>query len=68
MRDMSAKVKATLALLADKTCPECDGEGWVSISWNNNPDRCEDIACNCVQRNCEPVDDEAWSGGFAENH
>lgn len=70
---MTEKVRLRCGRLANPECTECSGEGFISISWNNNPDRCEDVACGCVWRAMleedGPDDDpDAWSGGFAENH
>jgi hypothetical protein len=70
---LRAAFKDRLLKMADPDCPECSGEGWYTVCWNNNPDREDEMACACVREALEaedgPADDsEAWSGGFAENH
>lgn len=43
-------VYADLKRKALKDCPQCDGDGFVGICWNGNPDREEDVACECIDR------------------
>lgn len=33
---------------ANPDCPICQGEGYVCVAWNGNPDRVEDEVCACV--------------------
>lgn len=73
---MTKSTLARLRLHANPDCPECGGEGVLSIVWNNNPDREEDIACDepgCAAETLLAIDgpddhSDAWSGGFAPNH
>ena len=70
---LSDQLKAKVTGIAKPDCPDCSGEGWYTVCWNNNPDREDEMACACVREALEaedgPADDsEAWSGGFAENH
>jgi len=47
-----------LAALATRGCPDCGGDGIVSVSWNNDPSRTEDVACACVDPALVPRDAE----------
>jgi hypothetical protein len=38
-----------LKAAADPVCHQCGGEGIVCISWNGDPDKCEDLACDCAK-------------------
>lgn len=47
-RPMTATEAGELTAAADPDCPECLGEGFIPICWNNDPGRCEDMVCACV--------------------
>jgi hypothetical protein len=45
---LSDQLKAKVAGMAKPDCPDCSGEGWYTISWNNSPDREDETICECV--------------------
>ena len=51
---------------ADANCGDCYGEGVVTYTASNTLGYRE-VRCACVDRE-PPENDDAWSGGFAENH
>lgn len=58
-RDLTEKEREHCKRWADPHCPKCDGEGWMPVSWNGDPDRCEDLACDCVRNDEEFTDEDA---------
>ena len=47
---MTRDDRKLIAAMADGDCPECGGTGIASICYNNNPDRCFDVVCDCTRR------------------
>ncbi len=42
---------------ADPQCQECGGEGLVSIAINGDPDREQDVACDCAKHALDGMDE-----------
>jgi len=42
---------------ADKNCPECYGDGVVTLESNNNPSTQRDVWCECTH---DPDNDDHW--------
>jgi hypothetical protein len=53
-----------MAAQALVSCDECGGDGVVAISWNNDPSRCEDVACVCTERATD--DDPEYCDGCGQ--
>jgi hypothetical protein len=47
-RDLSNAAKAKAKAAADPNCKECGGDGYVEVTYNNDPDRDDVEPCKCT--------------------
>ena len=61
---MTRREQERLIKLADPQCPDCGGEGFYCIEWNGDPNRDEDVACECTTQTREEDEPESQGHGW----
>lgn len=57
---MSLQALQRARAAAKKDCPECYGDGVVTLESNNNPATQRDVRCECTR---DPENDDHWPEG-----
>jgi hypothetical protein len=60
---MTEQTRERLREKADPKCTSCDGDGFYTIAWNNDPNRCEEVSCFCTTRNHDEEEEAGYGSG-----